>query len=170
VSERICGAEVELQAGYLAVLCCMPADLPAAEHGEVSDVLRCVLQAGHLARHHAIARSLPMDHDGEVWACWDSGRQPAALIAVPDCPVVAPHDRDEACVLFNGHAGAHSWGLTDPDGDAVRARLDLVPPQPAAGVEVAVVRPALPKSCRHPRTEKRQGKIYCARCKRQLYP
>jgi hypothetical protein len=110
-----------------------------------------------------------MDHDGEVWACWESGRQPAALLTVPDCPMVDPRDRDEACVLPNGHAGAHSWALTDPDEDAVRARLDLVPPQPSCAVEAAAPHPAPPKACTHPKTEKRGGKIYCARCKRQLY-
>jgi hypothetical protein len=58
-------------------------------------------------------------------------------------------------VLFNGHAGAHSWSLADSNGDTVRARLDLVPPQPVAGagVEATPVQPPLPKPCRHPRTE-----------------
>jgi hypothetical protein len=169
VHERICKAELELHPAYLKAVCVLPLDLPAAEPGEICDLLSCVLAAGHQGRHHGLARSLPMGHDSEVWACWDSGQQPAALIAVPDCPVVAPHDRDEACVLFNGHAGAHSWALSDPDEDAVRARLGLVPPQPSVATETARSHPATRQTCRHPSTEKRDGKIHCARCKRQLY-
>lgn len=125
MSERVCGAELELHAAYLRALCVLPVDLPRAEPGDVFDVLRCALGAGHNGRHHGIARSLPMEHPGEVWACWDSGEQPAALLAVPDCSVVDPRDRDEACVLFDGHAGAHSWALADPDEDVLRARLGL---------------------------------------------
>lgn len=169
MSERICGAELELQPAYLAALCVLPVDIPAAEPGEICDLLRCVLAVGHPGGHHALARSLPMDYDGEVWACWASGRQPAALLSVPDCPVVDPDDRDEACVLPNGHVGAHSWDLVDPDEDELRARLDLVPPQPSVLSETRAAHPATRKPCRHPATERRGGKIYCACCHRQLY-
>jgi hypothetical protein len=63
MNEHICGAEVELQRGYLTALLAPPTGLPAAEPGEIHDLLTCVLQAGHLGRHHGIARSLPMDCD-----------------------------------------------------------------------------------------------------------
>jgi hypothetical protein len=164
-SGRVCGAEVELQSGVLAVLRATPGDLPPAEPGEVVDPLRCVLQCGHDGKHHGIARGLPLRCPGEVWATWSSGQQPSALLLLSDCPDVDPTDRDEACVLFNGHAGAHSWALADPDADAVRERLGLVPPQPV-GAGTSTVRPV---PCAHQDTETRDGKICCARCKRQLY-
>lgn len=179
---RMCGAELELQAPYLRTLCVVPLDQPQAEPGDVFDVLRCALAAGHDGRHHGLARSLPMAYPGEVWACWDSGQQPAALLGFPDCSVPDPRDRDEACVLFNGHTGAHSWGLSDPDEDELRTRLDLVPPQPSSrSADVvapapptpsgppAPAAPRTPTTCEHRRIEKREGKTYCRRCSRQIY-
>ena len=112
---RVCGAELELQYVYLKALCVVPVDVPAAEPGEVFDMLRCVLEAGHPCEHHGIGRSLPMRHPGEVWASWLGGRQPTALLRLGDCPDTDPADRDNACVLFDGHPGAHSWALSDPD-------------------------------------------------------
>ena len=179
---RTCGAELELQGAYLKALCVIPLDQPEAEPGDVFDVLRCALAAGHDGRHHGLARSLPMAYPGEVWACWDSGQQPAALLNFPDCCELDPRDRDEACVLFNGHAGAHSWAHADPDEDELRARLDLVPPQPSGRAADVVAQrptrpagptaptpPAAPTSCEHRRIEKRDGKTYCRRCHRQIY-
>ena len=167
MSDRVCGAEVELRGEVLGVLRAMPADLPEAEPGEVSDPLRCVLQAGHDGDHHGLARGLPLRYLGEVWARWGSGQQPQALMVMSDCPVRDPDDRDEVCVLFNGHAGAHSWLLDDPEEDEFRVRLDGVPPQPAGG-EAVVTHPAIQR-CLHLHTEKRDGKTHCARCKRQIY-
>lgn len=168
---RICGAELELQAVYLKTLCVVPLDQPGAEPGDVFDLLRCALACGHDGRHHGLARSLPMAHPGEVWACWDSGRQPAALLTVPDCSALDPRNRDEACVLFDGHAGAHSWALADPDEDELRTRLDLVPPQPPARPASTATRtPPGPRTCEHRGIEKRDdGKTYCRRCRRQIY-
>jgi hypothetical protein len=167
MSDRVCAAEIELQSGVLAVLRATPADLPPAEPGDVVDPLRCVLQRGHDGEHHGIARGLPLRYLGEVWACWTSGQQPSALLVFGDCPAKDPDDRDEACLLFHGHKGAHSWLLTDPDEDALRERLDAVPPQPAGALTLAA-RPAI-QNCQHLTTEKRDGKTYCARCKRQIY-
>jgi hypothetical protein len=125
-----------------------------------------------------------------VWACWRDGGQPSGAITLPDCPAVDPDDRDEACVLFNKHAGAHSWALTDPEEDALRDRVARLPGPfgwtavaavAAAAPETAPASPAAPaapaasgsgpqKGCEHRRTEKRSdGKKYCTRCKRQIY-
>lgn len=167
MSDRVCAAEVELQSGVLDILRATPADLPPAGPGDVVDPLRCVLQSGHEGAHHGLARGLPLRYLGEVWASWVSGQQPSALLILGDCPAKDPDDRDEACLLFNGHAGAHSWLLTDPEEDGLRQRLDAVPAQPTGAVALAT-RSAI-QSCEHLTTEKRGGKTYCARCKRQIY-
>lgn len=169
MSDRICGAELELQPAYLKALCVVPVELPGPEPGDVFDLLRCVLQAGHTGAHHALARALPMDHPGEIWACWPDGRQPTGLIRAADCPCLDPEDRDVACMLFNGHAGAHSWALADPDEDELRARLGLVPPQASTTADVTTTHPALRKRCSHLQIEKRGGKTHCTRCGRQIY-
>lgn len=165
--DRVCGAEVELHGGVLRVLRGTPADLPRAEPGEVADPLRCVLQAGHGGEHHGLARGLPLRYLGEVWARWGSGQQPTALMVLSDCPVRDPDDRDETCLLYNGHTGAHSWLLSDPGEPELRVWLERVPTQPA-GSGVLLTHPAI-QGCWHLRTEKRNGKTFCARCKRQIY-
>lgn len=167
VSDRVCGAEVELHGEVVGVLRATPADLPRAESGEVIDPLRCVLQAGHNGEHHGLARGLPLRYFGEVWARWGSGQQPQALMVLSDCPVRDPDDRDETCLLYNGHTGAHSWLLDDPAEPELRVWLDGVPPQPS-GSGMLVTHPAI-QSCQHLQTEKRNGKTFCARCKRQIY-
>lgn len=78
-----------------------------------------------------------------------------------------PHERDEACLLFNGHAGAHSWLLTGPEEDASWGRSGGVPPQPRV-TGTLLAEPAIHGS-RHLRTEKRDGKTYCSACKRQIH-
>jgi hypothetical protein len=149
------------------VLRATPADVPEAEPGDVMDPLRCVLQAGHGGAHHGLARGLPLRYLGEVWARWGSGRQPDALTVLSDCSVRDPEDRDQPCVLFNGHTGAHSWLLDDPDEDELRVWIDDVPSQPA-GSGTVVTHPAI-QSCQHLQTEKRDGKTHCVRCERQIY-
>jgi hypothetical protein len=166
MSDRVCGAEVELHREVLGVLRTTPADLPPADPGEVMDPLRCALQAGHGGEHHALARGLPLRYLGEVWARWGSGQQPQALMVFTDCPVRDPDDRDEPCLLFNGHTGAHSWLLSDPEEGELRVWLERVPAQPASST--TLTHPAI-QSCQHLKTEKRDGKTYCARCKRQIY-
>ena len=114
MSDRVCGAEVELGRKVLQLLRKKPADIPPAKPGEIGDPLRCVLQASHGGEHHALGRGLPLRYPGEVWVRWSSGQQPEGLMVLSDCPSVDPDDRDEPCLLFNGHAGAHSWDLDDP--------------------------------------------------------
>lgn len=103
----------------------MPKGLPPAEPGEMFDPLRCVLQAGHPGEHYALARSLPLKCPGEVWGCWVSGRQPSRMSRLPDCPARSPDACADACLLPNGHVGVHSWSLSDPEEDELRARLGL---------------------------------------------
>jgi hypothetical protein len=100
-----------------------------------------------------------MSHPGEVWASWPSGRQPAALLRLPDCPRTDPADRDSACVLFDGHPGAHSWAQSDPDEERLRARTGLLEPG-----EVISVRTPPVGSCEHRRTEERYGITRCHAC------
>ncbi|MBO8196306.1 hypothetical protein ITI46_32395 [Streptomyces oryzae] len=125
VEHRVCGAHIELHPAHLAALRVIPGDLPEAGPGELHGALRCALEADHSGRHYGLARSLPMDSPGEVWACWSGGRQPSGAISLPDCAALNPADPDEACVLFNEHAGEHSWALADPEEDALRSQLGL---------------------------------------------
>lgn len=143
----------------------------------MADPLRCVLESGHGGEHHGIARGLPLRYLGEVWACWASGQQPSALLVLSDCPAVDPDDRDEPCLLFNGHTGAHSWHLADmhePELDSLRVQLERVPPPPSAAPSGAAAArsPALGPAagvCMHLKTVKRNGKTYCKDCDKQIY-
>ncbi|MGI5352910.1 hypothetical protein ACQEU8_32725 [Streptomyces sp. CA-250714] len=126
MERRICGARMELRPAYRAALRMIPGDLPDAEGGEMHSSLRCILEAHHMGMHYGLARSLPMDYPGEVWACWPGDQQPSGAINLPDCAVINPTEPDEACVLFNQHAGEHSWALADPEEEALRAQLGLL--------------------------------------------
>lgn len=126
MERRVCGAHIELHAAYEDALRIIPGSLPAANPYEVHGRLRCALEVHAADPHYGIARSLPMDCPGEVWACWSDGHQPSGLLTLSDCTTRNPVDADEACLLFNQHPGGHSWALSDPDEDALRARLGLL--------------------------------------------
>lgn len=125
MERRICAAEIEMLPVYRKALHVIPGDLPPAEPGEMFDPLRCVLELRHAGQHFGLARSLPLSYPGEVWACWSGGQQPSGLMVLADCPVLGPGPDGDACLLPNHHAGAHSWALTDPEEEALRARLGL---------------------------------------------
>ncbi|MGW8374246.1 hypothetical protein [Streptomyces sp. ODS28] len=126
MERRVCGAHIELHPSYEAVLRVIPGNLPEAEPDEMHSALRCTLEAHAQGEHYSLARSLPTSHPAEVWACWADGQQPSGVITLPDCPAINPAHGDEACLLFNEHPGAHSWALTDPEDDALRAHLGLL--------------------------------------------
>lgn len=107
----VCGAKMPLPPSRIHLLHHTPDNAPVAEPGEVNELLHCTLEKGHVTPHHGIARSLPLTYPGEVWASWHD-KVLLDLSPRPDCPA---RERDgDACHLFSGHAGAHSWELDDP--------------------------------------------------------
>lgn len=126
VERRVCGARIELHPACEDALRFIPGDLPPAEPGDLHVDLRCSLEAHHAGAHYSLARDLPLNHPAEVWACWSDSRQPSGVLALADCCVTDPAAPDEVCLLFTQHPGAHSWALSDPEDDALRAQLGLL--------------------------------------------
>ncbi|MFE4665494.1 hypothetical protein ACFRI7_06170 [Streptomyces sp. NPDC056716] len=88
--------------------------------GNVRPVLRCLLQEHSGGRHHDLAWELDDASQGEVWAQWADGRRPDTFRVVPDCNTLSgPTPKDEACILYAGHPGCHTWQYTDPEHEAI---------------------------------------------------
>ncbi|MGW6461917.1 hypothetical protein ACWF94_39315 [Streptomyces sp. NPDC055078] len=70
--------------------------------------------------HSALAWVLKDAARGEVWVSWAE----AGYVVVqmrPDCPAVTGHGvQDEACTLFDGHPGGHSFEVIDPEEEAFK--------------------------------------------------
>lgn len=65
----------------------------------------CQLQAGHRGPHYSFGQA--SQELGSQWVRWnDAG---ITLVRLHKCPV-AP-SQDEACVLFTGHDGLHSFQI-----------------------------------------------------------
>ncbi|MFD3354630.1 hypothetical protein [Streptomyces fradiae] len=80
----------------------------------------CELGEEHGGEHAQFCR----DDDasgGAVWFRW--GGLGGWLVRLPWCGVAGGADGD-ACMLFRGHPGAHSWHVTDPTMEAVRLDLE----------------------------------------------
>lgn len=85
---------------------------------EVVTRLRCALEAEHTGSHFDLVRVLDGDQ-GEVWARWEDGQEPASVAVLPDC---AAGDgllggTNDACTLFQGHRGRHSFACAEPGPD-----------------------------------------------------
>ncbi|GAA2263790.1 hypothetical protein GCM10010232_64640 [Streptomyces amakusaensis] len=93
---------------------------------EVATRLRCGLERDHSGPHHDFVRELDGVDPGEVWARWRSGQDPGSIAALPDCEAVngLPAGRDDACVLYAGHPGGHSFSYADPEYTEYTARDD----------------------------------------------
>ncbi|MEV7288627.1 hypothetical protein AB0O01_29475 [Streptomyces sp. NPDC093252] len=80
----------------------------------VQPLLRCLLQAHPTGPHHDLVWELDDPSEGEVWAQWTDGHRPHAFRIVPDCNAISgPTPDDEACILYTGHPGCHSWHYID---------------------------------------------------------
>lgn len=76
--------------------------------------VQCVLQAHTEGPHHAYVMHLDGPDTGSVWARWTGAQASPSLAVLPDCPARAALDPDEACCLYAGHPGGHSYELREP--------------------------------------------------------
>ncbi|MGW8450475.1 hypothetical protein ACWGLO_03155 [Streptomyces niveus] len=60
------------------------------------------------------------ERDGAVWARWSTAS--ACIEFRPWCGALTDNP-DEACGLFKSHPAGHSWQVTDPTREALRAVL-----------------------------------------------
>ncbi|WP_051806585.1 hypothetical protein [Streptomyces sp. NRRL F-2747] len=97
-----------------------------AEH-ELNERCSCSLQAEHTGHHTALAQCLG---GTEWWLSWgkDGSAPPFArltggkrLLPLGCCPAVNPRDKQESCLLFESHDGAHSFFL-EPEAAPVPSR------------------------------------------------
>jgi hypothetical protein len=124
---KICGANAVLPPGLAAAM------VEAAPEGAGTPFfereLRCLLEE-HPGeeRHFALAWQLDDAREGELWASWTDGRVPDRGSLLADCPAVDGRKGadEEACTLFAGHPGAHSFSLRDPDEERLRACPEYV--------------------------------------------
>ncbi|MCM2390126.1 hypothetical protein [Streptomyces albipurpureus] len=81
---------------------------------EVVTHLRCALEAEHNGPHFDLVRVLDGDQ-GEVWARWAGGQEPEWVAVLADCTADngLPGGANEACTLFQGHRGRHSFACAD---------------------------------------------------------
>ncbi|MEU9603151.1 hypothetical protein [Streptomyces sp. NPDC048057] len=95
---------------------------PPAHPIQIVTRLRCALESHEKGPHFDLVRELDDSEENEVWAQWKTGRDPSAVTLLRDCPADngAPGGAHEACVLFAGHPGGHSYEFTDPEYDAIR--------------------------------------------------
>ncbi|MFD4988842.1 hypothetical protein ACFWMQ_14720 [Streptomyces sp. NPDC058372] len=75
--------------------------------GCVDAAVRCQLAASHEGREHYGFLD-EADRGAALWLRW-SGADQVALIAHPDCPDTGPLPCGDACCLFAGHPGRHTW-------------------------------------------------------------
>ncbi|MFF8566923.1 hypothetical protein ACF06N_18385 [Streptomyces albidoflavus] len=75
-------------------------------------VVRCQLAAHGAGPHHGFLDDLGT-YGTALWLRWD-GAGEVGLAALPDCPAAAPGSDPDACCLFAGHAGGHTWESLDP--------------------------------------------------------
>ncbi|MFJ4572782.1 hypothetical protein ACIP4W_15395 [Streptomyces sp. NPDC088846] len=85
-------------------------------HSAHSGHILCELGEGHDDDH---AQMLWDDADNAVWVRWNNRK--ATLTQVPWCPVL--DSRGDACGMFADHPAGHSWDVTDPTWEALRAVL-----------------------------------------------
>lgn len=82
--------------------------------------LNCQLEAGHAGPHYDLVFDVRRTPDC-AWVGWRDGRACCALV-LPDCcarSIAAADGEPEPCLLFAGHAGRHSWSVTDPTEQAL---------------------------------------------------
>jgi hypothetical protein len=102
---------------------------PAGERGhpyEVPDRLVCLLERHDSGPHRALVRMLDNATSGELWTSWLK-YPPWELSVLPDCNILngRPSPQDEACVLFAGHPGLHTFETVDPHDTALRRSAEF---------------------------------------------
>ncbi|MGW4033363.1 hypothetical protein ACWEFL_29390 [Streptomyces sp. NPDC004838] len=118
---RICGALAVLPVRLASVIIETTPDTVGSVYPET--FLRCPLEEHSTGPHAALVWQLDDASRGELWVQWDEDGPPSHSLVRPDCP---GHNgrtgmREEACTLFAGHFGRHSFELRDPDEEILRA-------------------------------------------------
>ncbi|MFI1014293.1 hypothetical protein [Streptomyces sp. NPDC020965] len=90
---------------------------------DVATRLRCCLERHADGPHYDFVRELDDTDLGEVWTQWETGRPPESVATLPDCDAHngRPGGLNDACTLFFGHPGAHSFSCADPEADRLTA-------------------------------------------------
>ncbi|WTO73092.1 hypothetical protein OG867_23685 [Streptomyces sp. NBC_00209] len=82
-----------------------------AASGCVDAAAQCQLPHHTVGPHYAL-----LDEAGTATALWlrwqDAGVE---LSVLPDCPSTSPGQDGDACCLFTGHDGRHTWAETDDE-------------------------------------------------------
>ncbi|MCX4449482.1 hypothetical protein OOK50_24065 [Streptomyces sp. NBC_01789] len=104
--------------------------LPLAEEARRTAVSGCVDAAVQcqLPRHTSSPHYALVDEAGAataLWLRWHNAE--VGLSVLPDCPSTAPGPDSDACCLFAGHAGRHTWDAADNE-----YRRPSAAPQPQA--------------------------------------
>ncbi|MFE6490395.1 hypothetical protein [Streptomyces sp. NPDC057748] len=73
----------------------------------VDSALQCQLSAHDGGEHFGLLADTG-EYGTALWLHWQE-RTEVGLVALPDCPVVAPGPDGEGCCLFAGHTERHSW-------------------------------------------------------------
>ncbi|MET8824726.1 hypothetical protein ABZX40_17635 [Streptomyces sp. NPDC004610] len=121
---RVCGATTMMPVDLIAVMFASIHDSSAP--GNVRLLLRCQLQEHTRGRHQDLVWELDDASEGEVWVQWADGEAPDAFRVVPDCDTLSgPTPKDEACTLYAGHPGCHSWQYTDPEQESIAHSPDF---------------------------------------------
>ncbi|MET8827477.1 hypothetical protein ABZX40_22990 [Streptomyces sp. NPDC004610] len=111
---RICGAMAMMPVDLIAIMFASIQD--SSDPTNVRPLLRCHLAQHPAGHHHDLVWELDDPSEGEVWAQWADGHRPDAFRIVPDCNAMSgPTPRDEACTLYVGHPGCHTWQYSDPE-------------------------------------------------------
>ncbi|MER6912466.1 hypothetical protein ABT354_12425 [Streptomyces sp. NPDC000594] len=119
---------------------------------EVATGLSCLLERHRTGAHVDLVRELDRPGGGAVWTPWEEGARPEYVCLLPDCPADngEPGGANEACALYEGHPGVHTFHCADPDPDSdpgtgPRPDHDLGPP-PHAAQGAAAGGPGVPVS------------------------
>lgn len=87
--------------------------------------LRCTLET-HEGPHAEMVRE---GSAGEaLWVRWEDGSRPHEVRWLPDCPKtgVAADGVDDGCCHYLNHPGGHTWEVTDPEFEMVKAIVPAV--------------------------------------------
>ncbi|ANW18867.1 hypothetical protein [Streptomyces clavuligerus] len=112
----VCGAPVTLPLQLITLALEITPRLPGHPL-EVATDLRCALERHTGGPHFDLVREPGRPDSGAVWTLWEEGSRPECVCLLPDCPVDngEPGGANEACALYEGHPGVHSYHCADPE-------------------------------------------------------
>lgn len=89
------------------------------------DLVRTLLVDGpyalcELGEHRDSLHAHHIWDDGTpIWLMWDSDEH--TFVRMPSCEVLSPDDDEYVCYFHQKRPGGHSWAVTDPVRDRLRA-------------------------------------------------